>query len=646
MKNKLVFILLVLFGLFLIGCENNTSGNEGGNGDGNEDKPSSELDIQFSEISSYIKDNIPFFITEDIELTNEYLKYGAYIEWSSSNEDILDFAGNVSINRQKAIEVQLTYTVFIGENEKQETLSVIVTPATPEQVSDRFSKQFSNLITRDYEVVDNYYDLFTIEWISTNANVFTNDGIYVKPIEDTEFEIKYVVKCKDYTSQEFSRKLIAAGVSDAEKLAEVENWIKNEILADLYLTEEVSLPNVYEKYNIPITWESTNPDVVSNDGKIKHYVFERYVTLICTYELENGSKGVFKAECIVSPLDTSKMSEQQILENFLSAIALNTYSKVKFGYSECPELSTTYGSLYFYTNTESEVVEMLIPIGTSNRSQKAMDPQLVVIHDTANYKAGALANAKYVQSGYSNSSTGWHYTTGNDGIYQTLPENECGAHANGTQSTKFELVDTGIKAVAKKPQVTIGDDNYIYISGQKTNFMLPNKDKKFADDGVMCEIGENGNYWISKIWYCESHGFNANLGGNGSGVGIESAVKKGDDYMMTVRKTAKLTAEILLRHDLGVNRVVQHNTTSGKNCPQAIREANYWYTFKDFVAMEKWAKENLSEYQFIWTSTCPIMNNEGYISLDLKGLTSVSYSVVVSKNSSKVLEKSFSTKLV
>ena len=70
MKNKLVFILLVLFGLFLIGCENNTSGNEGGNGDGNEDKPSSELDIQFSEISSYIKDNIPFFITEDIELTN------------------------------------------------------------------------------------------------------------------------------------------------------------------------------------------------------------------------------------------------------------------------------------------------------------------------------------------------------------------------------------------------------------------------------------------------------------------------------------------------------------------------------------------------------------------------------------------------
>jgi len=643
MKNKLVYILLIIFGLFLIGCENNINGDEGGS---NDDKPTTEFDSQFNEISTYIKNNVPYFITEDIVLTDEYLKYGAYIEWTSSNEEIIDFAGNVSINRQKAIEVKLTYNVFIGENEKQESLSVIVTPVSPEDVATRFEKQFSNLITRDYEVTETYYELFNIEWVSSNANVFTNDGVYIKPIEDTEFEIKYVVKCKDYTSSEYSKKLTAAGVSDAEKLAEVENWIKNEVLYDLYITEKVTLPTVYEKYNIPIKWESTNADVISNDGQIKHYVFERYVTLTASYQLENGSGGSVKAECIVAPLDTSKMTEQQILENFLSAIAVTNYESVKFGYSGCPELSTTYGSLYFYTNKESDVVKMLIPIGTSNRSQKAMDPQLVVIHDTANYNASALANAKYVQSGYSNTSTGWHYTTGNDGVYQTLPENECGAHANGSQSTPFQLVDTGIKATAKKPQVTIGDDNYIYIAGQKTNFILPNTTKKFADDGVMCEIGSNGNYWISKIWYCEGHGYNANLGGNASGVGIESAVKKGDDYMKTVRITAKLTAEILIRHDLDVSRVVQHNTTSGKNCPQAIREANYWYTFKDLVSMEKYAKENLKDYQFIWSSNSPIMDNEGYISLNLKGLNSVSYSVKVTKNGNNVLEKSYSTKLV
>ena len=85
---------------------------------------------------------------------------------------------------------------------------------------------------------------------------------------------------------------------------------------------------------------------------------------------------------------------------------------------------------------------------------------------------------------------------------------------------------------------------------------------------------------------------------------------------------------------------------SGKNCPQAIREANYWYTFKDFVSMEKWAKENLSEFQFEWISTCSILDNEGYIAKDLKNFNLVTYNVVVTKNSNKVYEKAYSTKLV
>ena len=361
MKNKIIFLLLVVFCLCLIGCGNETGGNETGGNENND-----ELNTMFDEISSYVKENVPFFITEDIELIEEYSKYNAYIEWSSSNEDVLDFVGNASIDRQHAYNVELTFKMTIGQDSKEDTIAVVVTPENPDQVSERFARQFSNLITRDYEVKDSFLDVFTVEWVSTNANVFTNEGQYIKPIEDTSFEIKYVVKCGDYISSEYTKSLVAAGVSDAEKLAEVESWLKNEILVDLYLTEGVNLPSVYEKYNIPISWESTNPDVVSNDGKITHFVFERYVTLICTYELENGSGGVVKAECIVSPLDTSKMSETEILENFVSAIALASYDGVKFGYSECPELSTTYGGLYFYTNTEAEIVEMLIQIGRAH----------------------------------------------------------------------------------------------------------------------------------------------------------------------------------------------------------------------------------------------------------------------------------------
>lgn len=638
MNKKIFFAFLFLFILCLVGCEKPSDPNDG--------ETANKFDEQVSTISSFLNENIPYIITEDIELISEYQEYNAMISWESSDEDLIDSYGFVTPNRTKAKEVTLTYTINIEDYEESGEIEVVVSPVTIEKVAERFESQFSKIITRDYNVTSKYYDLFTIDWASSNTTVFDDEGCYHKQIDDVDFKIYYNILCGKYTSEQKSISLTAVGVSDEEKIEEINKWIQEEALKDLYINEDVTLPTFYEKYNVNINWTSSNTDVISNKGEIKHFVFERYVTLICSYNLENGSGGKTKFECIVSPLDTSKMSEKEILENFVSAIAVENYSQVSFGYPECPILSQSYGSLNFYENKDADIKQLLIPIGTSNRSQKPMVPQLVVVHDTANYNAGAEANAKYVQSGYSNTSTSWHYTTGNDGIFQTLPDNECGAHANGNNTTPFELVDTGIKATALKPKVTIGDDHYIYINGIKTEFILPDTSRKFADDGVICEIGSNGNYHISKIWYCSSHGYNANLGGNASGIGIESAVKSGDDYMMTVRKTAKLVAELLIKHDLTINRVVQHNTMSGKNCPQAIREANYWYTFKDMVSLEKWAKENLGSYEIVWTSNCDLLNNSGYISKSATNKDTIYYSVSISKNGTQVYGSSFSTKLM
>ena len=68
MKNKIFFVILILFGLFLIGCsqgDNPSGGNENG-------ESGSELDAKFSEVSAYIKENIPYFVTEDIYLIDYY----------------------------------------------------------------------------------------------------------------------------------------------------------------------------------------------------------------------------------------------------------------------------------------------------------------------------------------------------------------------------------------------------------------------------------------------------------------------------------------------------------------------------------------------------------------------------------------------
>lgn len=640
MKKKIVFILMILFLLFIVGCENsNNGGNEGG-------ETNTLFDEQFESISNYISTTIPQFIKEDIELIEEYPEYNAIIEWSSSDENILNFLGEVKLDLLKANEVELTYKVIIGNQEKEGKITVVVSPVTPEEVAERFANEFpkAGLITRDYDLKDVYYDYFKVDWVSSNTNVFTDQGKYIKPAEDTEFEIDYVVECNVYKTQKYSIKLKALGTTDQEKIEEISKWLKTEAMLDLYLTEGVKLPSKYEKYNVTINWESTNPDVVSVDGTIKHYVFERYVTLVANYSLENGSGGSAIFECIVAPLDITKMSQDEILENFLSAIALENYQGVTFG-GNGAGCNKTYGHLYFYLNEAAEIDVDLIPTQYKNRTQIKQEVKLIVCHDTGNMNNGATAaaNAAYVRSGYGGSSTGWHYTVGNDGIFQTVPDDEVAYQANGDETQKTRFIKTNVKAKWMKPNFTVSEDGYIMINNEKSNIALPNKDARMASDGPVWKIGEDGYYYIAELWYCKSHNANGTKGGNANAIGIESAVNGGSDYLLTCRMFAKLVSELAMKYNVGMNCIVQHNTTSGKDCPNAMRVTNFWFTFKDFIALEIFAKTHLSDYQFTWTGNGDI-DNTGRIKL---GTTQkeVTYSVKVTKGSLVVLEKDFKTNI-
>lgn len=645
MKRIIFFICIFLVFITLTGCGVGPDGPDGpDNPGGNESGSTAEYDEKFELIKKYFDENIPYIVSEDIELKEDFPEHNATVEWSSSNEDVLSFYGSIVPDRLKAIEVVLTYKVMIDTYEKTGTKTVIVTPASIEQVYERFEKQFSINITRDYNVKDTFFELFTVEWYSTDESVFDNNGKFYKPRNDTEFSIKYVVKCKEFESEERNIKLEAIGLSDLEKIDEIKNWIATEGLVDLYLTSGVSLPTYYEPFNVKIEWESTNEDVVSSQGEVKQYVFERYVTLIAKFDLGNGSGGSSRFECIVEPLDISKMSQTEIIENFLSAIALTYYPGLRFGGNGI-DCNQTYGHLNFYVNEDTNVIQNLIPIGLKNRTQIKQEVKLIVCHDTGNMSKGATskANSDYVKSGYSGSSTGWHYTVGNDGVYQTVPDDEVAYQANGSADQYTTFIKTNIKAQWKKPNFTVSDDKFLMINGQKTEIALPNKDAKLANDGPVWQISSDGYYEIAKLWYCSSHGYNATQGGNANAVGIESAVNAGSDYLLTCRMFAKLVAELTIKHDLNLSRVVQHNTTSGKDCPNAMRATDFWYTFKDMISMERFAKLNLPEYDFEWIGVGDI-DNTGRIKLGTTA-SEVSYSVNVKKDAAVVLTKSYKTKI-
>ncbi len=643
MFKKLLLVLILFFALCLVGCDKENPDDP--NKDPNTGVVDEEFDKKFTAISEQLKQNIPFFVSEDIILPEEMPEYEATIEWTSSNEEALNFLGEVTVNRAKAEAVTLTYKVMIGDKSKEGTIDVVVSLDSFERLCDRFEKQFSIEITRDYEVKDKYYELIDIDWHSSNEEVFDNQGKYHKPTnDDVEFNIYYTVKCLDFVSEEKSITLTALGPSDLEKIEVIENWIQTEGLLDLYLTSETVLPTKYEPYGIDIRWECTNEDIVSKDGKITQYVFERYITLFAKFELPNGSGGLIEFECIVAPLDISTMSQKEIIENFLSAIAVTKYDRVVFN-GNASGCNKSYGHLYFYLNQESEIIEKLLPESNRNRTGIECDVVYIVCHDTGNPNKGAdaEANANYCYNSGATTSTGWHYTVGNDGIYQTIPEGEVGYHAHGGAYAYAEFIKTNVKAQWKKPNISLSDDGYIMFNNEKSNYRAPSPNSPLTSDGPVYQIGEDGYYYISKLWDGTEYDVNCVQGGNANSVGIESCVDAGSDYMLTSRIFAKLVAEIALRHDVDLLRVIQHNTSSGKDCPNGMRATDFWYTFKDMISLEIFAKTVLADYNFAWTGTGDI-DNTGKIALGTKA-TEVNYSVVVTKGNETVLTKSFVTKI-
>jgi hypothetical protein len=84
-------------------------------------------------------------------------------------------------------------------------------------------------------------------------------------------------------------------------------------------------------------------------------------------------------------------------------------------------------------------IQQIIPIAnTKARPRHTMTAEYITVHNTANPGATARQNADYVVN--QNEYKSWHFTVGNNEIYQHLPINESGWHSgdgeNGTGNRK------------------------------------------------------------------------------------------------------------------------------------------------------------------------------------------------------------------
>ncbi|MBE6677391.1 MAG: hypothetical protein E7597_01165 [Ruminococcaceae bacterium] len=99
------------------------------------------------------------------------------------------------------------------------------------------------------------------------------------------------------------------------------------------------------------------------------------------------------------------------------------------------------------TRHEIQMKTEFIVSGKKNRPGTINSMKYVVVHNTGAYPVTSTSLANHNYGRTTTASVSWHYTCGNDGLYQMLPVNEMGWHAGGnywsstTEKSKYNISD-------------------------------------------------------------------------------------------------------------------------------------------------------------------------------------------------------------
>ena len=506
-------------------------------------------------------------------LPEKHPEYDCEYQWESSDESLFALDGFLEYVEFDT-EVDVTCKVIYEGKEKEKTFTFTILGYAFQELAQKFEKQFpGGRIFQSMNLVTNYPDYYggtIIKWESSNPDIFTNKGEYIKPVDNTNIILYYTIQLgSPNLSRSFEVQLEVEGMTISDVKEKIVAWAKESIGLNGAIDENTVFPNYLEEYNAELVWFDSfgNPLVVEKfvgnpiysqgvDVQLKIIYKGRSELVDLHY---NTSSAEIKDMWDAIEIFTNTISEFNVREYEYTLVNWNSFEK---------------GYIPFYNNAESVIIESILPYtyGKQRTGIKKTSTEYVVVHDTGNPNAGATAEMhnRYItnlNNASDSTSISWHYTVDDSSIYQHLPLDEVAWHA-GDGSMKF------------------GDTYY------NTGF---------------------GAWSIG--------------GGNYNGIGIESCIDKGSDYTQTMRILAKLVAELLIDFDLSIDRVKQHNAFSGKNCPQVMRENDRWNEFILLVQLEYFAKTTLKGVKFEWKSLTDCLDNTGKVTSDQLVGTELKYQV-------------------
>lgn len=446
--------------------------------------------------------------------------------------------------------------------------------------------------------------------------------------------------------------------------------LDDEIEGNLVLTPKWLYPHMELSFeNAGVSVEKNN----STNVVVKAYDFEESVILngfnykslnekVATVDSDGVVTGISVGytEILVSLKDNASVntsigitvveeyaSMNEVLEYFVSVAESNNIVKnIKVtGWQRVynQELRT---SVIGYLFEDLVITENIVPINDDNRPGTIFKKEYICVHDTGDvdYTAKDWSDTVYNRFNEmtgSKYSASYQYVIDNKDCYHNIPDNERAYHA-GDGNRTYEEIPSGVYGAEKYPAITITEDGYYAIDGQKSTVLAPTyngqilKTSDINDYGIRCVI-RDGQYYLGKTWYDTTYRKIGNYGGNNNSIGIESCVTEGDDVYYTWQRLAKLVAKLMDENDLTIDDVVTHHYFSGKNCPQTMREAGFYLHFKKLVQIEYQVLQFIKQgYTLSFESgNTEYVNASGRVIKTSPVSKNVSYTITVEKDGTK-----------
>ena len=204
----------------------------------------------------------------------EDLKYNATISWVSSNEEILSSNGEYKNETDTTLNVTLTYTITIEDNQRIGEIKVDVRKKYIYVQLDRV-EQTTVYNTINYS--DKYFDLptedkkynATIEWWSSNEDVISSSWENKNTTQDTIEVIVYYRITIDGYIRDGQRTFYALKNWKTVQL----DYVEKDIIKSIPSTTMKDIVLNKAHYGLPtkLKWESSNEQVIDENGIVCNF---------------------------------------------------------------------------------------------------------------------------------------------------------------------------------------------------------------------------------------------------------------------------------------------------------------------------------------------------------------------------------------